>query len=161
MTYDDFLKDVIEMTEEEYIKVIRSTLNGPKVFLKRTPSEVRVNPYMKIVLSAWKANHDLQFILDPYACAMYIVSYISKSQKGMSALLDQATKEARQGNLDLKKQVRLFYKLCRNKCTRSYLFNFADSSSQGNSTGCIYQYVPSRKKDFLIKANISVGENVT
>jgi hypothetical protein len=34
---------------------------------------------------------------------MYIVSYISKSQKGMSALLDQATKEARQGNLDLKK----------------------------------------------------------
>jgi hypothetical protein len=55
MTYDDFLKDVIEMTEEEYIKVIRSTLNGPKVFLKRTPSEVRVNPYMKIVLSAWKA----------------------------------------------------------------------------------------------------------
>jgi hypothetical protein len=70
------------------------------VFLKRTPSEVRVNPYMKIVLSAWKANHDLQFILDPYACARYIVSYISKSQKGMSALLDQAIKEARQGNLD-------------------------------------------------------------
>jgi hypothetical protein len=55
---------------------------------------------MKIVLSAWKANHDLQFILDPYACARYIVSYISKSQKGMSALLDQAIKEARQGNLD-------------------------------------------------------------
>lgn len=39
MTYDDFLKDVIEMTEKEYIKVIRSTLNGPKVFLKRTPCE--------------------------------------------------------------------------------------------------------------------------
>lgn len=37
---------------------------------------------------------------------MYIVSYISKSQKCMSALLDQAAKEARQGNLDLKRQVR-------------------------------------------------------
>jgi hypothetical protein len=37
---------------------------------------------------------------------MYIVSYINKSQKGMSALLDQATKEARQGHLDLKRQVR-------------------------------------------------------
>ena len=61
---------------------------------------------MKVVLSAWKANHDLQFVLDPYACAMYIVSYISKSQKGMSALLDQAAKEAREGNLDLKRQVR-------------------------------------------------------
>jgi hypothetical protein len=69
--------------------------NGPKVFLKRQPCEVRVNPYMKVILSAWKANHDLQFVLDPYACAMYIVSYINKSQKDMSALLDQATKEAR------------------------------------------------------------------
>ena len=45
-------------------------------------------------------------LLDPYACAMYIVSYINKSQKGTSAVLDQATKEARQGNLDLKRQVR-------------------------------------------------------
>jgi hypothetical protein len=43
---------------------------------------------MKVVLSAWKSNHDLQFVLDPYACAMYIVSYISKYQKGMSALLE-------------------------------------------------------------------------
>jgi hypothetical protein len=58
------------------------------------------------VLAALKANHDLQFVLVPYACAMYIVSYISKSQKGMSALLDQVAKEARQGNLDLKRQVR-------------------------------------------------------
>ena len=106
MTFDQFLNDVIEMTEEEYIKAIRSNLNGPKVFLKRQPCEVCVNPYMKVILSAWKANHDLQFVLDPYACAMYIVSYINKSQKGMSALLDQATKEARQGHLDLKRQVR-------------------------------------------------------
>ena len=101
MTYE-----VIEITEEDYIKVILSTLNGPKVFLERKPLEICVNPYMKVVLSAWKANHDLQQVLDPYACAMYIISYISKSQKGMSALLDQAAKEARQGNLDLKKQVR-------------------------------------------------------
>jgi hypothetical protein len=51
---------VIEITEEDYIKVILSTLNGPKVFLERKPSEICVNPYMKVVLSAWKANHDLQ-----------------------------------------------------------------------------------------------------
>ena len=106
MTFDEFLNEVVEMTEEEYIKVLRSNLNGPNVFLKRKPCKVRVNPYMKVVLSAWKANHDLQFVLDPYACAMYIVSYINKSQKGTSAVLDQATKEARQGNLDLKRQVR-------------------------------------------------------
>jgi hypothetical protein len=88
VTFDKLLHNVVEINEDKYIKVIRSSLNGPKVFLKRKPSEVRVNPYMKVVLSAWKSNHDLQFVLDPYACAMYIVSYISKYQKGMSALLD-------------------------------------------------------------------------
>ncbi|VDI51703.1 Hypothetical predicted protein [Mytilus galloprovincialis] len=106
MTYDMFLDDVLQMNDENYIKAIRSNLSGPKVFLKRKPSEVRVNGYMKTVLIAWQANHDLQFVLDAFACAVYIVSYISKSQKGMSALLDQAAKEARQGNLDLKHQVR-------------------------------------------------------
>ena len=88
VTFDKLLHNVVEINEDKYIKVIRSSLNGPKVFLKRKPSEVRVNPYMKVVLSAWKSNHDLQFVLDPYACAMYIVSYISKYQKGMSALLE-------------------------------------------------------------------------
>ncbi|XP_063442198.1 uncharacterized protein LOC134722507 [Mytilus trossulus] len=106
MTYDMFLDDVLQMDDENYIKAIRSNLSGPKVFLKRKPIEVRVNGYMKTVLIAWQANHDLQYVLDAFACAVYIVSYISKSQKGMSALLDQAAKEARQGNLDLKHQVR-------------------------------------------------------
>ena len=53
-----------------------------------------------------KANLDIQIILEPYGCVSYIVGYISKSQRCMSAQLDAAAKEARKGNLDLKKQVR-------------------------------------------------------
>ena len=53
---------------------------------------------MKTVLLWWKANRDKQFISDPYDCAVYIVSYISKSQRGMSALLNAAAKEARDDN---------------------------------------------------------------
>ena len=49
---------------------------------------------------------DIQFVLDVYACAMYIVSYISKAQKGMSQLLRQACDEARKGNSNIKQQVR-------------------------------------------------------
>ena len=30
---------------------------------------------------------DIQFVVHVYACAMYIVSYISKAEKGMSELL--------------------------------------------------------------------------
>ena len=61
------------------------------------------------ILLAWKADLDIQIVLEPYGCASYIiiiVGYISKSQRGMSAQLDVAAKEARKGNLDLKKQVR-------------------------------------------------------
>ena len=49
---------------------------------------------------------DIQFVLDVYACAMYIVSYISKAQKGMSQLLQRACDEARNGNSSIKQQVR-------------------------------------------------------
>ena len=49
---------------------------------------------------------DIQYILDPYACAAYIVSYISKGQRGMSQLLYSACKEAKSSENDIKQQVR-------------------------------------------------------
>ena len=48
---------------------------------------------------------DIQYVLDVYACAMYIVSYISKAQKGMSELR-KAVQEAKEGNTNIKQQVR-------------------------------------------------------
>ena len=47
---------------------------------------------------------DIQFVLEFYACAMYIVSYISKAQKGISELLRKACVETR--NANIKQQVR-------------------------------------------------------
>lgn len=45
---------------------------------------------------------DIQFILDPYACVSYIVSYISKGQRGLSNILSEACKEAKQKDSDIK-----------------------------------------------------------
>ena len=72
--------------------------------MKRKPNELRINNYNAVCLSAWRANMDIQFV--QYACAMYIVSYISKAQKGMSELLRTACEEARRGNSSIKQQVR-------------------------------------------------------
>ena len=44
MDFNEFLA-YLKVTEEEYLLAVRSTLNGPKVFLKRKPSDVRVNAY--------------------------------------------------------------------------------------------------------------------
>ena len=106
MNFQQFLADVLHLDEESYIRAIRTSISSPKIFLKRSTEEIRINSYMNSMIHAWGANHDLQFVLDPYACAVYIVSYVSKSQRGMSALMDRACKEARAGNKTLKEQVR-------------------------------------------------------
>ena len=105
MTFEEFLENFAKMDFDDYIKCIRSSLKA-KVFLKRKTKDMRINLFNEGILCAWKANLDIQIVLEPYGCASYIVGYISKSQRGMSAQLDAAAKEARKGNLDLKKQVR-------------------------------------------------------
>ena len=105
ITFDEFLKE-IGLIEDDYMKAVQTSVNGKKIFLKRKPIENRINPCMKDLLGVWKANHDIQFILDAYACAMYIVSYINKSAKGMSRLMAEACKEAQKGNKTLKESVR-------------------------------------------------------
>ena len=59
------------------------------------------------MLLAWKANLDIQFVLDTYACAAYVAAYVSKSMRGISEILRQVSDEVQQGNLDLKKQMSL------------------------------------------------------
>ena len=106
VTFAEFLERVAKMNFEDYIKCIRSSLSAPKIFLKREPNEMRINLFNGKIILAWKANLDIQIVLEPYGCASYVVGYISKSQRGMSAQLEVAAKEARKGNLDIKKQVR-------------------------------------------------------
>ena len=94
-----------DINEDTYIKIIRSTLKRPKVFLKRKPGEYRVNAYMKGLLGVWQANHDVQFVLDPYQCVTYMCDYMMKAQKGMSDLLRAACEEAKAGNMDIRQTV--------------------------------------------------------
>ena len=45
-------------------------------------------------LHTWQANMDLQYIIDPYSCTMYVTSYMMKSEKAMSELLLKVSKES-------------------------------------------------------------------
>ena len=60
---------------------------------------------MKNLVDVWQANHDIQFVLNPYSCARYITDYISKSTKGMSTLLRKTCEELRRGDKSLRQQV--------------------------------------------------------
>ena len=77
MTFEEFLENIAKIDFEDYIKCIRSSLKAPKVFLKRKTKDMRINLFNEGILLAWKANLDIQIILEPYGCASYIVGYIS------------------------------------------------------------------------------------
>ena len=51
---------------------------------------------------------DIQFILDPYSCAKYCVSYLAKDDSGVSKLLRKINEECRQGNNTVKDRLRKF-----------------------------------------------------
>ena len=105
MNFEEFLTE-LGMSEVEYILALRTPITDTKAFHKREPNAVRVNGYNPHILKAWEANYDLQFNTSPSGCGMYVVGYISKSQRGMSDLLRHACKDARKDGGTLKSQVR-------------------------------------------------------
>ena len=105
MNFVEFLEK-LDLTEQQYIKAIRLSLKHSTLLLKRSPPEIRINCYNRHLLKAWRANMDIQFVLDPYACAVYILSYITKGQRDMSKLLRKACEEAKEGNKNIVNKVR-------------------------------------------------------
>ena len=61
------------------------------------------NPHL---IRAWNGNMDIQYVMDPYSCVMYIVSYISKSEREIEDLLRNAQREASEGNDEAISQLR-------------------------------------------------------
>ena len=104
-TFDEMLIE-LERTEDEDIKTVRTSLVRPKLFLKQRSCEIRINNYMKHCLQFWRTNHDIQPSLTPYAMVEYMLAYVTKAQKGMTAIMDKACKEAREGNMTLKESLR-------------------------------------------------------
>ncbi|KAG1110135.1 hypothetical protein G6F42_015430 [Rhizopus arrhizus] len=87
MTFDEFLQAIEISSVDAYIYSIRSTLKTTKVFLRRTPNQVLTNSYNRKILSIFRSNMDLQFIVDGYACCSYVADYINKADKGISNTL--------------------------------------------------------------------------
>ena len=140
-TFEQYLK-FVKLSLEEYLRLVQSSIERKRIFLQRRPCDTRINAYMKHLLGTWRANHDIQFVFDPYQCVTYICDYMTKSQKGMSELMQLATQEAREGNMELKKAVRhIGNKLC----------NTAEASAQ--QCACDILQIPitnsSRAKEFI------------
>ena len=97
VTLDEVLTTA-HVTLEDYTKALSISKSGESVILKRWPCEQNVNCYSPAVLRTWQANMDIQYVINAYACVMYIASYVLKAEKGMGELLKQAAKELHHGN---------------------------------------------------------------
>ena len=102
-TIDDVLAKA-NVTQSEYKEALAVSANGFVIVLKRKPNECNVNNYNPHVLRAWQANMDIQYVLNGYACVMYIASYIMKTDRAMGELLKRVANETR--TEDLKTQLK-------------------------------------------------------
>ena len=93
-----------DISASEYIKALEVSSRGSVVVLKREPNECNINNYNSPVTLAWQANTDIQYVLNAYACIMYIASYIMKTNRAMGVLLKRVASEAK--TEELKQQLR-------------------------------------------------------
>ena len=94
----------IDQSKYEEAHKILSTRQS--VILKRDPTEVWINQYNPHLLRCWDANMDIQFVLDPFSCIVYIISYISKAEREMGMLLRQTKIEAEEGNMNARQTMK-------------------------------------------------------
>ncbi|XP_024120187.1 uncharacterized protein LOC112141313 [Oryzias melastigma] len=75
------------LTLTEYKRCLHLMKTSSTVILKRDPKDCWVNAYNPHVLQAFDSNMDLSFILNAYSVIMYLTSYITKQEHGLSEYL--------------------------------------------------------------------------
>lgn len=90
---------IAQVSEENYYNALKYSKAGKYVVLKRKPSSLNINCYNRDILQVWKANMDLQFVCDPYACITYIASYVTKDERELSQMLKEAAKELKDADI--------------------------------------------------------------
>ena len=101
----EVMLEQLNMSYDDYILAVHSTIIRPHFYPKCHPCEIHINNYMHNCLHIWRANHDIQPCLSPYAMIENILNYVTKGQKGTSAQMGKACKDANKGNMDLKQSV--------------------------------------------------------
>ena len=103
LTLDALLRKA-EVSHSDYEMALNTTSKGSKIVIRRDPCDCNINNYNPSILLAWQANMDIQYVMDAYACVMYVASYMMKHEKSMSELLRTVANEVR--TQEINKQLR-------------------------------------------------------
>ena len=91
---------VTQITHSQFEKCLAILAKRNTPYLKRRVKDQWVNNYNPDLIRCWNGNMDIQYILDPFAATIYMLSYLTKSEREMGDLLRSAQREAREGNTD-------------------------------------------------------------
>ncbi|XP_029987916.1 uncharacterized protein LOC115417874 [Sphaeramia orbicularis] len=95
-----------DLEHEAYMKLAQNLTSGSVIQLKRHPKDCWVNAYNPDLLRAWNANMDIQYVLDEYCCAMYMMSYISKPEHEMTELLNNVIMTTRESDINQRDEMK-------------------------------------------------------
>nr|XP_022296821.1 uncharacterized protein LOC111106437 [Crassostrea virginica] len=139
----------IDLTQNVYETAHRILASKSSIILERNPVDMWTNQYNPCLLKCWDANMDIQYVLDPFSCIVYIVSYISKAEREIGMLLKQTQIEASEGNLSARDTIK--------KIGSAYLNHREVSAQEAVYRVCNLKMKESSRKVIFIP----VGENPT
>ena len=58
-------------------------------FLQQNPQDIFINACSDDILSLWRGNVDLQYVINEIATVKYVCSYMTKGEKGMGETLKE------------------------------------------------------------------------
>ena len=87
-----FLQE-INLDVETYMDALKISQRGRNVILKQNPQYVFLNACSHNILSLWRGNVDLQYVINEIATVKYVCSYMTKGERGMDETLKRVAKE--------------------------------------------------------------------
>ncbi|XP_062283095.1 uncharacterized protein LOC133987667 [Scomber scombrus] len=145
--------------EAAYNRIAKKT----SIVLKRQVTEVWINQYSKPLLKCWNANLDVQFVVDAYACIVYIISYISKSEREIGLLLGNAHREAsKDGNISAKEALKTLgsvYLHNRDVCAQEAVYRLTNMHLKECSRKVVF--VPTGENIVKISLPLSVLQKIS
>ncbi|KAI4806456.1 hypothetical protein KUCAC02_017281 [Chaenocephalus aceratus] len=88
------------LTLSEYQQCLNTINKSSAIILKRDPKDCWVNGYNPHLLEAWDENIDVSYILNAYSCIIYITSYITKKESGLSEYLKRVIENSSRDNVN-------------------------------------------------------------
>ena len=163
LTLKEFLEG-LDVDYDTYHNALKISETGTTIVLKRTIAERNINNYNRLWLDAWRANMDIQVVLDHYAVISYITDYLTKSENEMTMELLKTMTETREASSKeaMYHCIRTYFRSLEvgvSQCTYKVVSGMNLKASNVKTLFLATDY-PEKRSSYWIQANENKGKNV-